>query len=450
MSRIDELPPHDLESEAALLGGLLTAHEYGDLANCDVDEIRAIVSPGAFYLPDHVRLFGEICRAHEAGDPTDARAILARLQVDDDKTDWRALIDRLCDQAEAANGPFYARKVRECFQRREVIRLTNQTRERAFNITEPLDDTLASLAQGLDSIEQASCADREPATEADLLRGMVNPRAEPDNRVPVTLGNLGRILDGGFERGSETVVGARPSCGKTSLGLGLCVHAAGATGGCPTLFVSAEMGEKQILHRLLAMRSGLPVRRIRSGEIHDEEFNPARNKAAIEADAGETIYILDGVRDVRAIAAIIRRYARRNRIGMAVVDYIGLLNMPGDYERHDLKIGAITALFKALAADTNTCVVLLAQLNRSADRENRPPKLSDLKDSGCIEADADVVLLLHKKDDHHQRICPSDIIVAKQRQGDTGVARVEYDKQRMCYQAGITKPVPAYVGANDA
>ena len=117
MSRTDPLPPSDLESEAALLGGLLTAHEYGDLANCDVDEIRAIVSPGAFYLPDHSRVFGEICRAHEAGDPTDARAILARLQGQDDKIDWTTLIDRLCVEAEPANAPFYARKVRECSQR---------------------------------------------------------------------------------------------------------------------------------------------------------------------------------------------------------------------------------------------------------------------------------------------------------------------------------------------
>ena len=128
MSQTDELPPHDLESEAALLGGLLTAHEYGGLANCDIDEIRAIVSPGQCYLPDHIRLFDEIRRAHEAGDPTDARAIHARLQGQEDKTDWTTLIERLCDQADPANGPFYARKVRECFQRREVIRLTNQYR----------------------------------------------------------------------------------------------------------------------------------------------------------------------------------------------------------------------------------------------------------------------------------------------------------------------------------
>ena len=142
MSRTDDLPPHDLESEAALLGGLLTAHEYGGLANCDVDEIRAIVSPGAFYIPDHVRLFGEVCRAHEAGDPTDARAIQARFQGQDDKTDWTTLIERLCAEAEPANGPFYARKVRECFQRREVIRLTNQVRELAFNVVEPLTTPL--------------------------------------------------------------------------------------------------------------------------------------------------------------------------------------------------------------------------------------------------------------------------------------------------------------------
>ena len=164
MSRTDQLPPSDLESEAALLGGLLTAHEYGGLANCDIDEVRAIVSPGVFYLPDHVRLFGEICRAHEADDPTDARAIHSRLQGQDQKTDWTTLLERLCVEAEPANGPFYARKIRECYQRRETIQLSNRIRERAFNIIEPLDDILASLAQGLDGIEQASCADREPVT----------------------------------------------------------------------------------------------------------------------------------------------------------------------------------------------------------------------------------------------------------------------------------------------
>ncbi len=122
---------------------------------------------------------------------------------------------------------------------------------------------------------------------------------------------------------------------------------------------------------------------------------------------------------------------------MAVVDYVSLLNMPGDYERHDLKIGAITSLFKALAVDMNICVVLLAQLSRRADHEKRPPQLADLKDSGCIEADADVVLLIHRTAKGTGPICDTDIIVAKQRQGDTGVARVEYDKRRMAYQAKV-------------
>ena len=213
------------------------------------------------------------------------------------------------------------------------------------------------------------------------------------------------------------------------------------------MFVSVEMSVAQIGLRLLSMRSGMSVRAIRAGEIEDAEFRTKRNKAALTAESGHMIHVLDGVTDVRAIASYAKRYVRKHSVRLVVVDYLGLCSIAGRFDRHDLKIAAMSALFKGLARDTGAAVVLLSQLSRASDKENRRPKLSDLRDSGSLEQDADVVVLIHRGKDEPGPVADTTLIVAKQRQGSTGDALVCYRKATMSYEARHIGPEPWSVSA---
>lgn len=439
------LPPQDLDAEMALLGAMLMSSTRDDL-HWDLDEIRAIVRPEAFYMPDHAKIARCVYEAHQAGEPIDLLSIGPRLNALGrcEAGDWTKFTVELAESfADLASAPFYARAVRAAWLKRELIRRLLKAVNEAYGPLADGNEIIGSLVDDLNKLDELSTGDREPKRESELLRGMANPRDVEDGRIPVAIGQLGYQLDGGLELGSLSVIGARPSCGKTSLGLGLCVHASRAADGRPSMFASCEMSWNQIAQRLLAMRSGLSVRRIRSGDVEDSEFEPARNKAVLDASQGCPVFVLDGVRDVRAIAAQIRKEVRRNDVALATVDYLQLCHIEGKFERHDLKIGAMTGLFKSLALDLNIAVVLLSQLSRASAAESRRPRLSDLRDSGNIEQDADNIILIHKDENATGEVCDTTLIVAKQRQGDTGDAYVVYRKPTMSYHAKHVGPDPS-------
>ncbi len=433
--------PQDPDSELALLGCLLLYDSARDSdLPWDFDEIRSVVGgPDCFMQSDHRIVYGVLCRAVDEGIPLDHGTIVPRLQAEGSCNggSWTDLCVELSEGfADLANAAFYARRLRDCDQARRIIRACSEGRDRAYRgiEREPPGDILADLSQTIEAIEQDRTGDHEPTSEVDLLESMSNPAGTMD-KVPVGLGPLSEILGGGLDPGSLCVVGARPSCGKTSLGLGLCVHAGRSVEGCASLFVSAEMSAEQIRMRLLAMRTGLPVHRIRSGRVDDIEFNRERLEAVSIAKTGHAIYVLDRVRDVRAVAAQVKRCVRRYGVKLIVLDYLGLLDLRGKFDRHDLKLAAMTGLFKGLAVDCGAAIVLLCQLNRASENEKRRPRLSDLRDSGAIEQDADVVLLLHKGDASTAEVVDTTIVVAKQRQGGTGDALVCYRKPTMSYEA---------------
>ncbi|UCE61277.1 MAG: DnaB-like helicase C-terminal domain-containing protein [Phycisphaerales bacterium] len=237
--------------------------------------------------------------------------------------------------------------------------------------------------------------------------------------------------------------GGRPSHGKTSFGLTLCRGVAKDSDGCPVLFVSAEMTARQLEQRLLSIHSRTPVFRIRAGQLEDDEFDSQRHQAVRMAAAGHPMFILDGVNDCRAIASICRRYVRKHDVGLIVVDYLGRLFMPGKHEREDLRIGKIVRLFKDLALETSTAVVLLSQLSRANDKEGREPRLSDLRNSGETEQEADNILLIHPIAHDDVSPSPTGILIAKQRQGSTGRVELGYHKETMSFEGMFIAPVGA-------
>jgi replicative DNA helicase len=191
---------------------------------------------------------------------------------------------------------------------------------------------------------------------------------------------------------------------------------------------------KALALRLLAMRASVPVCDIRTGHFTKGEYDGIRAGAVRQAEEGHTLYLLDEVVDVHAITAHARRAARQHHVGMVVVDYLGLCTIAQKFDRNDLRVGEMARLFKVLAQATRMAVVVLVQLSRRPATEKRAPVLSDLRDSGNIEEHADVVLFLYPSGDTDE-VANTQIIVAKQRQGQTGSAQVGYRRATMQYVA---------------
>ena len=432
----DRIPPQDPDAEMALLGSMMMFGN-GEGVDWSFDDVRATVgTPEAFYCDQrHADIYRALLDTHDAGEPIDMVVMSDRLaKLDNPSVKDEYLVHLAESFADWANALCYARGVRRAHQLRCIIRAANRAAEAAYEHEADPADIIAHLSKRLEAIDDASASDREAIHEAEMLRTMQNPADAVSNIVPVTLGDLGRRLSGGLERGTLTVVGARPACGKTSLGVTLALHCSGATDGCPVAFLSGEMTCDQLDDRFLAARSGRSVEAIRTGEV--EDFETVRDQAAHQAESEHGIYILDGVLDVRALIAHAKRLIRRHSVGLVIIDYLQRLNMPGRFERHELLIGEMTKAFKTLALETRVAVVLLAQLNRQAE-DGREPRLSDLRDSGRIEQEADNVLLLSKPanvpDDQEQ--VETDIIIAKQRQGTTGRARLIYHRPTMTFRA---------------
>lgn len=401
---IERLPPQDLDAEKALLGSMLMSSSRMDL-DWTIDDIVAIVPPAAFFVTEHILVYAAICDAHGAGLPMDLIMLAPRLQVQSQRegTYWQDYTIELAESfSDVANGPYYARIVREKWRLRCIMGAAHRAVSACYELDADATDVGEALRRQLDATEAATAADREAVRVSDIMRD-VDATSDAEI-VPIAPGDLAYRLGGGLQPGTLTVIGARPSCGKTSMGLQWCISAEEA--GHSAILLSAEMSNQQIGQRLRMM------------DTH-----------ARSAD----FYVIDGIRDCTTIAGYIRTYAKRHGCKLAVVDYLGLLDIRGKYDRNDLRIGAITKMLKAVAMDTGTAVVLLCQLNRAADHENRRPRLSDLRDSGLIEADADVVVLLHKSQIEAD-VVPSDAIVAKNRQGQTGEVTLEYDRRRFVYQ----------------
>ncbi len=432
--------PINVDAERSVVGAMLmTASMPPDSIMWDMSELRAIVTAAAFTDPDCKTVFAAILKSVDEGEPVDSISLIPRLNAGPDSEcgDWmRSCLVLMESVPSSANALFYAKEVRKAWQLRSIAHQCGLTEREACNQKADPSEIIAKLSKSLDSINEASATDQEAICEGEMISEMENPAGRTFGvKVPVTMGELGYLLGGGLDGGTLTIIGARPSCGKTSLGLGLCVHASRATEGCPSLFISLEMGVRQVALRLLSMRSGIAVQRIRSGCVGDDEFVLARNKAANEAYGGQPVLVLDRVRDARAISAFARRCVRRDGVRLIVIDYLGLCTMPGIYDRHDLRVGATTGLFKTLASDTDTAVVVLAQLNRGSDKDVRRPRMSDLRDSGIIEADADNVILIHREREPSGEACETTLILDKQRQGQTGNVLVQYHRPTMQYRA---------------
>ena len=418
-------PPADLDAEQSVLGGMLM--------NADaIADVVETLKPGDFYKPSHGAIFEAITDKFNAGEPADPVTIAAALDGAGklSKVGGGPYLHDLLDAVPtAANAGYYAKIVQHKAVQRRLIAAGTRVVQFGYGAGDAHRlDELCGLAEQtiLDAVDIGT--GDEPLPIADYLNGMLD-RLESDEvetGLSTGLKDLDRLL-GGLRPGQLVVGAARPGMGKSVLGCDLARHAA-LHCGVPTLMCSLEMSAEELVGRIVCAEAGGNLNWFTGkAKIPDDQI--ARTVQAATALNEAPLYI-DAATDttITRLRARARRLAAKERarggLGLIVVDYLQLMPSAGRAESREREIAEISRGLKLLAKELDCPVVALSQLNRNVEgRHDKKPMLSDLRESGAIENDADIVLLLHREDYYDEdspRKGEIDLNVAKHRSGQCG------------------------------
>lgn len=424
---LQQTPPHDLDAEQATLGGtLVSAAAIGDV----VEILRA----SDFYRPAHGLVFEIVSDLYSRGEPVDAISVTAELsrRGELDRIGGPSYLHTLISTVPtAANAGYYARIVAERAVKRRVAEAGHTIVRAGMSPAIPADDAAEQAEAALHAALGRADNGEGPtplsaSLSATLDRLEARERGEDLSGVPTGFADLDAVTHG-FQPGQLIVVAARPGVGKSSLALDVA-RAAAIRHGRPVLFASLEMSRAELDERVLAAEATVSLQGIRTGRIGDAWERISRKIGEL---AGAPLHIdaSPGL-SVAAIRTRARRMQRRTGLDLLVVDYLQLLVTAGKSENRQQEISAISRSLKLLAAELGIPVVALSQLNRAVEqRADKRPQLSDLRDSGAIEQDADLVILIHREDAHNPnsaRAGEADLIIAKNRNGPTGVVTVAF------------------------
>lgn len=426
------LPPNNVAAEAAVLGAMLLSRE----AIADAVEI---LEPEHFYRPAHAHVYDAILSLYSAGDPIDAVTVaeeLARANLLDAIGGPSLLIDLQAGTPAIGNAAHYARIVEEHALLRRLILVSNEIAEIAYSLPDDVVKAVDEAESRMFEVAQRRVANSTVVIK-DLLSANLDrleqlyERGESITGVESGYGDLDELLSG-LQPNAFYVVGARPAMGKTAFALGMCTNAA-MRSNKPVLFFSLEMGHLELSQRILCADARVDASRVKTGRLDASDWNRISRSVGRIAEA--PIYIDDNahtsVMDIRAKAR--RLQSRVGPLGMVVVDYIQLMQGRSNAESRQVEVSEISRNLKILARELQAPVVALAQLNRGLEqRQDKRPMLSDLRESGALEQDADVVMFLYRDDVYNPESDQrgiAEVIVAKHRNGPTGTVKLAFLNQ---------------------
>jgi replicative DNA helicase len=426
--------PHNLEAERSVLGAIL-------IDNGMFNVVAAMMDGAAFFRVAHRRIFERMVALSERSQPIDLVTLKEELERSGEleEVGGPAYIASLTDGVpRSTNVEYYAQIVKEKATLRSLIFSANRILANAYEADQEADLIL-------DEAESAIFAVAEDRIKAgfipmrDLVREQF-PRIEQlfehkkyITGVPSGFEDIDEKTRG-LQNGDLVIVAARPSMGKTSLVLNICQHV--ATHGGVAGFFSLEMSKEQLFMRMLATEAKIDTYRLLSGQIGQREYGQITH--ALETLSEAQMFIDDtagiGVLEMRAKA---RRLKAEHGLSLLAVDYVQLMTGQGRFENRTLELASISRSLKGLAKELSVPVVLLSQLSRAPEaRSDKRPMLSDLRESGALEQDADVVMLIFRQDMYKQDDQPSDsdgiaeIIIAKQRNGPTGTVKLAFLREQ--------------------
>ncbi|HUH36825.1 MAG TPA: replicative DNA helicase [Spongiibacteraceae bacterium] len=426
-----KVPPHSVEAEQSVLGGLMIA---GDAWDAVLD----LVAESDFYRPEHRMMFRQMLKLVDAGQPIDVVTLAESLNSSGEleRAGGLAYLAEVAGNTPSvANIRAYARAVRERANLRALIRAAHEIADSGFSpegrsSEELLDEAERRIMQ----ISEARPAGGGPEPVNPLLKRTIDRIDElfnSDSHITGITTGFVELDDrtAGLQRGDLVIVAARPSMGKTAFSMNLVENAVLAQPK-PVLVFSMEMPAEALIMRMMSSLGRIDQGRIRTGKLEEEDW--PKLSAAVNKLQGKPLFIDDSAAltptEVRARA---RRIAREHgELGMIMVDYIQLMQVAGSTEGRTAEISEISRSLKSIAKEFNCPVVALSQLSRAVEqRPNKRPVNSDLRESGAIEQDADVVMFLYR-DEYYNEDSPdkgiAEVIIGKQRNGPTGTARLAF------------------------
>jgi replicative DNA helicase len=429
------VPPHSIEAEQSVLGGLLLDNEAWD-------RMGDLVTDGDFYRDEHRRIFRQIRSLLERSKPADVVTVAEALEGagEGEQTGGLAYLGELAaNTPSAANIRRYAEIVRERAVLRKLVATADEIAGDALNPLGRDAETLLDEAESkIFAIAEAGAGHSDGFVHINPLLTQVVERIQElhdrDNPSDITGIPTGYVdldrLTSGFQAGDLIIVAGRPSMGKTAFALNIAESVAVDTG-LPVGIFSMEMGGTQLAMRMLASIGRLDSHRVRSGRLTDDEWS--RLSFALGKLHEAPIYIDEtGGLTPANLRARARRLARQygGKLGLLVIDYIQLMSSNRQGENRATEVSDISRAIKSLAKELQVPVVALSQLSRKVEERNdKRPMMSDLRESGAIEQDADVILMMYREE-YYKPDTPdkgiAEVIIGKQRNGPTGTVRLTF------------------------
>lgn len=425
------IPPHNLEAEASVLGAVLLDSEV-------LDRLEGSLSAAAFYKEGHRKIWEAMEVLRRAGQPVDLITLSEELRTrgELDLAGGLSYLVGLSENSTAAYADYYARIVSEKHTLRRLIDATGEAMKMAYDEAGSLEEIVDSATRRVMEVALQGTND-----EFQDMKQLVHDTFEYIQMVSENQGvALGirsgfRELDGlvgGLTAGSLNIIAARPSMGKTAFALTIAQNVALREGTAVAIF-SLEMPAVQLVTRMMCSEARIDMNRLRQGQLNDRDF---ARLVDVAGKLSESPILIDDTSDLTLmdLRSRARRLMTRQKLGLIVIDYLQLMSGPSASrnggENRQQEIAAISRGLKGLARELSLPVVALSQLSRAVEaRPNKRPMLSDLRESGSIEQDADLVMFIYRDEyynPHSEKAGVAEIIIGKQRNGPIGTAELQF------------------------
>lgn len=420
--------PNDLLSEQSTIGGMLLSQEA-------IAEVFEYVKAEDFYAPKHETIYNAILSLFSKGEPTDVITVTDELTKNGELVraggaDYLHQLTSIVPTA--ANAPFYAQIVAEKATLRRLVEVGTRIAQMGYSNEGEVTDLVNRAQEDVYAVSRAGNGE-DYVPLFDSIEAAVEEMERAQSRggdmvgVPTGFSELDAYTHG-LHGGQFIIVAARPAVGKSTLALDFARNAA-IKHKKPVIFFSLEMGRAEIAMRLLSAESRIYLQNMRKGELSDNDWQRLAgvrgeiNSAPLYIDDSPNLTLVE-------IRAKCRRMAQRVGLEMIVIDYLQLMTSGKKVESRQQEVSEFSRALKLLAKELNVPLVAISQLNRNSEKsDNKVPEISQLRESGSLEQDADVVILLHREamfDREHPRAGEADLILAKQRNGPTGTIVVNF------------------------
>jgi replicative DNA helicase len=444
---VTRLPPQNLDAEQSVLGGVLIDNQV-------FFKVIDLITLDDFYRPANGKIFAAMCELAAKSEPMDVLTLTAKMKVmgSFEEAGGAAYLVELLERVPTAiNAEYHARLVSDQAVKRRLVSACTEIANRGFEPGETTDELLDYAEKSIFSLTSSKRSGAIVPIKAIVKSAFeeLEKRYEAQDTitgVPSGFHELDKLTLG-FQRSDLVIVACRPSMGKTSFSLGVArfasIHAKK-----PIVFFSLEMSKEQIVTRLLAAEAKVDSTRIRTGKLTEQDWQKMARAAGLLSETH--VYIDDtpglNVLEIRGKAR--RLKAELGELGLIVIDYLQLMGSVKTAESREKAIADISRSLKALARELSVPVIALSQLNRNIEaRIDKRPMMADIRESGAIEQDADIIIFIHREDvdipQQPNAASIAEFIVGKHRNGPRGTVKVAWLGQYACFE-NLAQTVPSY------